>query len=75
MSAETNIDTAIDALTAEIAELSATTATTRKPSYSLNGVSVSWESYFTSRVQALERLLTVRASLGAPVQVVTQAIT
>lgn len=68
MSAESNIDTAIDALTAEIADLSAN----RKPSYSLEGQSVSWESYYTSRVTALEKLLTIRASLGSPVEIRTQ---
>lgn len=60
-----NYQTAINGLSAKIAEVYANP----KPSYSINGQSVSWDAYRASLLNEMNSLKTLLTQAGGPVEV------
>lgn len=74
MSYYTDLTTAKANLTGLIASVTASP----KPSYSLNGQSVSWEQYLSTlmrQVQAINMLIQVEDNGGRPQWIMTQGVT
>lgn len=65
-----NLTTARDNVAAVLAQITASP----KPTYSVEGKSVSWESYFSALVSRLEDLDRAILRLGGPYELQTQAI-
>lgn len=63
-----NIDTAISNLCLVIATVSANP----KPTYSVDGQTVSWESYFAMLNTQLKNLMEIRQNLNTPFQLITK---
>ena len=64
MSAVDDLGTAITQVAAQIKDLTLNP----KPSYSVNGQSVSWESYLSMLTEQLIKLQTAQQSLAGPYQ-------
>ena len=64
MSAVDDLGTAITQVAAQIKDLTLNP----KPSYSVNGQSVSWESYLSMLTEQLIKLQTAQQSLAGPFQ-------
>ena len=64
MSAVDDLGTAITQVAAQIKDITLNP----KPSYSVNGQSVSWESYFSMLTEQLIKLQTAQQSLAGPYQ-------
>lgn len=60
--AVTNLDTAIEQITAQIADVTANP----KPDYSVGGQSVSWAAYLNVLKSSLKELIEARALLSGP---------
>jgi hypothetical protein len=66
-----NLETAKTNIAARIAEITASP----KPSYAVDGKSVSWESYLATLVNQLEALDRAIIDEGGPYEATTQALT
>jgi hypothetical protein len=61
-----NLQTAIEGLTAKLATVYANP----KPSYSINGQSVSWDAYRASLLSELEKLKALLVQAQGPIEVI-----
>lgn len=65
-----NLNQAKSNISAILAEITANP----QPSYSIDGQSVSWESYFNTLVEKLDRLNRLIQVEGGPMELATQAL-
>lgn len=70
MSVLSSLNTALSNVAANLAAITANP----KPSYSVNGKSVSWTEYFNALIQQQEALNRAIAVAGGPVEAQTQAV-
>lgn len=66
-----NIQTSIQQVSALIVQITANP----QPSYSVQGVSVSWSEYLAQLTEQLNKFMELQVILSGPYQLVTQAVT